>query len=270
MKFKFEHTSLILKDYFIDGEPEKNLLLLLNEHFKGWVFVGNETRGDQNCVAHVDRYIQDYRLMMEFNMFSADEINKEVVENEDIKVNNSVSKCTLFETDTIYKLEEIEEPQKGRIRWYKKGKLEEKLITKFKMFENDNHEDVDPYGEENWNGPQIYDYSGDDKDSQVEMLKKLIVDGPAIRFSEPNVDFYYTKKVIEEGNEDGSDEEKGPGDALDEILDIFLDEDGDLIFVGSHEEYIEEEDDDYEDHSIYYTVDTTKSIYLGKDIEIKL
>ena len=35
-----------------------------------------------------------------------------------------------------------------KIKWYKKGKLEEKLITKFKTFEQ--YHELDPYGEEEW------------------------------------------------------------------------------------------------------------------------
>jgi len=44
---------------------------------------------------------------------------------------------------------EIINENPGRIRWYKNGKLEEKLITKFEIFEN-TYTDLDPYNEERW------------------------------------------------------------------------------------------------------------------------
>ena len=71
---------------------------------------------------------------------------------------------------------EIIKEHKGRIRWYRKGKLEDKLITKFKMFEND----IDPYNEEKWD---------DRKDIDIlrDIAVKLNLEPSEIRYSR-NID----------------------------------------------------------------------------------
>ena len=154
----------------------------------------------------------------------------------------------------------------------------EKVGTKNRMermrtFEQFKGNDNDPYNEENWGeGPQSIDLSQEDPDYKVEYLQKLFEEGDDIRMSEQNVDFYYIKKVIESWDDDGFDEEFGPGNDLDEIFEVFLNEDGDIIFQGIRQKYIEDTDD-YDDHPVFYTVDVNHPIYFGKgdkQIEIKL
>lgn len=62
---------------------------------------------------------------------------------------------------------ELVDDKPVRIRWYKKGKLQEKMITKFSIFEK--YEDIDPYGEEAWD-----DVDGDLSDREFETLSDCV------------------------------------------------------------------------------------------------
>jgi hypothetical protein len=126
------------------------------------------------------------------------------------------------------------------------------MITKFKSFEQKS--DIDPYGEENWNDE--IDLSEADLDEQVKILRELILDDPKPLMSEFDVDFHYTKMEYD-------DNEYENGNALDEIFDIFLNEDGEIIFTGIINVYVEETDD-YMDYNVYYTIDKKYPIFIKK------
>ena len=124
------------------------------------------------------------------------------------------------------------------------------MIKNFKIFEAKGG--IDPYDEENWNDE--IDLSGQDLDTQVKMLNDLILNRHRPLMSEFDVDFHYSKMSY-------NDEEHGAGNAIDEIIDVLLGEDGDIIFIGIISVY-DEKTDDYNDYDVYYTVDVNYPIYI--------
>jgi len=134
-----------------------------------------------------------------------------------------------------------------------------------KTFEQFN--ELDPYGEEDWDDKETFDLSGYNLDGVVDELNDLLSTRTKLGFVPLN--FHYTKMVVIEGNDDGSDYEEGPGEAVEHINYVFLGEDGDIIINGTQFEYIGETDD-YINHEIFYTLDTNHPIKMGDKMEIKI
>lgn len=261
MNFEIIGEPLKLADYY---QEDHDVLVrdILNDKYIGWVFIKNEDPS-MNGIYHVTEYkLRTKVIDMAFDMEYLGSSVK-IDELDNVEVQKHVTRVNLLGTDTIYKLEEKNEEKSVKIRWYKKGKL-----RTYEEFTNE----VDPYGEERWDeGPQIFDYSDEDVDTQVENLRNILLeDQHGIFMSEPNADFYYTERTIEAWSEEGFDEDFGPGNAKDEIVDVWLNEDGEIIFTSLISKYIEITDD-YDEHKCFYTVDKNYPIIIdSKNIEIRL
>jgi hypothetical protein len=148
----------------------------------------------------------------------------------------------------------------------------------WKKLENINIEDIDPYGEEDWNDLEPIDltiYEGREKYEQLlKILVKLVDDEEMEDDEGVAINFTYTKMVVEDIDWNQDDELEDFDVTYDEqgqitvrIFEIKYKDDG-LIFRGLLHKYINEE---WYDIYTNYTIPQNQTIYLTeKNIEIKI
>jgi len=132
--------NIVLSNYLdsldkIYVEPSK-MLNTLNSEYLGLVFIDNFKDDQMSILANVTQYfIQDYKLKINLTFISKS-YNIRTFPHEIKITKDKEREISLDRWDTIHKLQ-INKPTPPKIRWYKKGKLEND-----KSFENKMNEEV--------------------------------------------------------------------------------------------------------------------------------
>jgi hypothetical protein len=180
MKFKFVQTSLLLADYLSDtGEIINNRVVdILNEYFKGWVWIYNPDIDITNTIYYVSRYyIETGSIWAKTfqNSFPDPVEEKDIIIGKDITIRGgNEGETDLFYKDIIYKIESVKlvDEKPNKVRWWKGGKFEN-----LKTFEQFN-EAVRWYNKGKLENPVEFDFQETEYNDFItdDEFRKFLID----------------------------------------------------------------------------------------------
>jgi hypothetical protein len=139
MIFQFKYTG---EEITIgDKENQKVILEILNENFLGWIYLYNNGKNKMKRIFHVEKYVHEGDLHFKADHRGPKDVELLDLENIEIGIDNYKDDMGLYPDDVIYKLVELDESKEAKIRWWKDGKLESKIITNFELYEKIEYDD---------------------------------------------------------------------------------------------------------------------------------